>query len=469
MHILLVILEFIVVIGIMVLVHEFGHFAVAKLCGVRIETFSVGFGPRLLGFRRNGTEYQIAALPLGGYVKMAGEHGADAATAPLASLPGTEGFAPTLLATADPGNFGAKPRWQRILILLAGPFSNFILAFVLLTIVGLYHFETDQYLNGPAVVDYVPLNTPAAADGIAADSTILSFNGISHPTWDQILEESALNLNRSLPITFSQNGQTLSRKLDIATNDDSDFTADDMTAIGLVPRMQPQPIGVASVSSGTPADHSGLQRGDELEAIDGLHLHSVVALHAYLKDRAGSPSTLRLLRNGQPLSMTLTPERVDSDPKDVQYQIGFLAKPSPVDVKRLPLGQAVHQSLKDNRHDSQLILRVLKGLFTRHVSVRQMSGPVGIAQDIDIATQMGLWPLLRLMSLISLNLGIFNLLPFPPLDGGTIFFLVIESVMRRDVNQQVKERIYQVAFVCVIAFFFFVIFNDISKLHLGKF
>ncbi len=449
MHILLVILEFIVVIGIMVLIHEFGHFAVAKLCGVRIETFSVGFGPRLLGFRRNGTEYQIAALPLGGYVKMAGEHGSDP-------------------ATAAPGDFISKPRWQRILIVLSGPFSNFILAFVLLTLVGLYHFETDQYLNGPAVVDYVPLNTPAAQDGISAGSTILSFNGIQHPTWDQILEESALNLNRSLPITFSRDGQTVSRSLDVLAASDSDFTADDMTAIGLIPRMQPGPIGIANISSGTPADRAGLKRGDQLEQIDGLHMHSVIALHAYLKDRAGAPARLLVVRNGQTLPVSLTPERVDSTPSDVQYQIGFVATPAPVDVRHLPLSQAVHQSLKDNEHDSQLILRVLKGLFTHHVSVRQMSGPVGIAQDIDIATQMGLWPLLRLMSLISLNLGIFNLLPFPPLDGGMIFFLLIESAMRRDVNQQVKERIYQVAFVCVIAFFFFVIFNDISKLHLGK-
>ena len=450
MHILLVLLEFIVVIGIMVLVHEFGHFAVAKLCGVRIETFSIGFGPRLLGFHRNGTEYQIAALPLGGYVKMAGEHGADP-------------------ATAAPDDFIAKPRWQRILIALSGPVSNFILAFVLLTIVGLYHFETDQYLNGPAVVDYVPQGTPAAQAGMVAGSTILSFNGVSHPTWDQILEESALNLNRELPITFTANGQTLSRNLEIASSSDGDFTADNMTAIGLVPTMQPGPIGIASVSGSTPADRSGLKRGDELETIDGLHLHSVVALHAYLKDRAGAPSSRQLLRNGQTMSGRLTPERVNTDPKDVQYQIGFLAKPAPVDVKRLSLGEAVQESGKDNRHDSQLILRVLKGLFTRHVSVKQMSGPVGIAQDIDIATQMGLWPLLRLMSLISLNLGIFNLLPFPPLDGGMIFFLVIESIMRREVNQQVKERIYQVAFVCVIAFFFFVILKEIRKLHLGKF
>jgi regulator of sigma E protease len=448
MHILLVILEFIVVLGIMVLVHELGHFIVGKLCGVRVEVFSIGFPPTLFNFRHGETDYRISAIPLGGYVKFAGEYTNEA-------------------GPPQPGDLGAQPRWQRILIALAGPVSNFILAFFLLTLAGIYHYETDQYLNGPAVVDYVPANTPAAHDGIAAGDTILSLNGVNHPTWDQILEESALNLNRDLPITFRHNGQPVSRSIDVATTDDSDFTADDMTSIGLIPRMQPGPIGVASISGGTPAARAGLQPGDELEQIDGLQMHSVLALHSFLKDKGGAPATLLILRHGHPLSVGLTPERIDTDPKDIQYQIGFMAKPSPVNVTQLPLGAAVDESIKQNRHNSKLILRVIKGLFTRHVSVRQMSGPIGIAQDIGIATQMGIWPLISLMSLISLNLGIFNLLPFPPLDGGMIFFLLIESIMRRDVNQQVKDRIYQVAFVCVIAFFFFVIFNDITKLHLG--
>ncbi len=449
MHILLVILEFIVVLGIMVFVHELGHFIVGKLCGVRVEVFSIGFPPTILHVQRGETDYRISAIPLGGYVKFAGEYGSDASTAPA------------------PGDLNSRPRWQRILIALAGPVSNFLLAFFLVTIVALYHFETDQYLTGPAVVDYVPLNTPAARDGISAGDTILSFNGINLPTWERVFEESVLNLNRPLPITFNHDGKIVSRSVDIASSNSSDFSADDMTAVGLIPRMQSGPIGVASVSGGTPASRAGLQAGDELERVDGLPMHSVLALHSYLKDRAGAPATLLVLRHGQPLAITLAPERIDTDPSDIQYQIGFLAQPAPVDVKQLPLGQAIAQSVKQNRHDSKLILRVLKGLFTRHVSVRQMSGPVGIAQDIGVAAAMGIWPLLSLMSLISLNLGIFNLLPFPPLDGGMIFFLLIESIMRRDVNQQVKDRIYQVAFICVIAFFFFVIFNDITKLHLG--
>jgi regulator of sigma E protease len=132
----------------------------------------------------------------------------------------------------------------------------------------------------------------------------------------------------------------------------------------------------------------------------------------------------------------------------------------------MAVGPALVQSYRDNRKGSKLILRIIQALFTRHVSIKQMSGPVGIAQQIDIATQMGMWPLVEFMAALSLQLGIFNLFPVPPLDGGMIFFLIVESIMRRDVNQHFKELVYQVAFVCIILFAFFVIFNDITKLHL---
>jgi regulator of sigma E protease len=448
MHLLVVILEFAIVLGIMVLVHELGHFIVAKLCGVRIEAFSIGFGPRLFGIVYGGTDYKICALPLGGFVKMAGEYGADP-------------------ATAAPSDFTARPRWQRILIALAGPFSNFLLALFLMTIVGLYHHEIDKYLTGPALVDYVPINTPAARAGLSTGDTIIGFDNVANPTWDQILEETTFNLNRSVPMTYLHNGQAITRNIQLTYADNGDFTVDNMTAIGLMPQMQAGPVGIANVSGGTAAAKIGLQPGDEIEKIDDLAPHSVQTLHAYLSDRAGAPSTLDILRHGQTLHFNFVPDRVDVDPKVPSYQIGFRPTLPPTDVVHLPFGQAFHESLRQNRHDSQLILRVLQGLFTHHVSVKQMSGPVGIAQDIDIATQMGIWPLIKLMSMISLNLGIFNLLPFPPLDGGMIFFLVLESLMRRDVNQRVKDVVYQVAFVCVIAFFFFVIFNDITKLHLG--
>jgi len=451
MHILFVIVEFLIVLGFMVLVHEFGHFAVAKLCGVRVEAFSIGFGPRLFGVQYNSTDYKICLLPLGGYVKMAGEYNGD-----------------TVTTTGDPDEFTSKPRWQRVLIALAGPCANFILSFFLLAMVAHFHYETEKFLTDTAVVDYVPLNTPAAKAGIGAGDTILQFNGISHPTWMQVLTESALNERRVLPLVINHNGQPLSTSLSIDPGAGNEFGPDSISAIGLIPQEQPGPISVTSVEAGSPADRAGLKPGDLVKQIDSLEPHSVPTLLAYLKDRNGAQATLVVLRGGQPVTLTAKPEMMESPGAATQYRLGFQYMHPPVEVLKLPIGQAFKQSLKDNTTDSTLVLRILKGLFTRRVSVKQMSGPVGIAQQIDIATQNGYWSLIQLMSTISLQLGIFNLLPIPILDGGMILFLLIESVMRRDVNMEIKERIYQVAFVCIVLFACFILFNDITKLHLGK-
>jgi regulator of sigma E protease len=456
MHLLLVILEFAIVLGIMVLIHELGHFIVAKLCGVRVETFSIGFGPRLFGFQYGTTDYRISVLPLGGYVKMAGEVGGDGET-PL-------GSSEQLRVTSAPDDLTSKPRWQRVLIALAGPVCNFLLAFFLLFLVAHYHHDVDQYLTGPAVVDYVPANTPAAYDGLAAGDTITRFNRVNHPNWEQVLDESALNLNRPISFAFSDNGQTRTGTLTISAHD-GDFNENDVMAAGLIPKMDDGPISVLSVAADSPASRAGLQSGDQLVRINQLYPHSVYALLAYLKDSHGATSSLGVLRHGHPVTLTATPEKMETPGSDTQYRLGFTYRPPAANVERLSIDASLTQAYKDTLNGSMLILRVVKGLFTRHVSVKQMSGPVGIAQQIDIATQMGIWPLLELMSVISLNLGIFNLLPIPPLDGGMIFFLLIESIMRRDVNQRFKELVYQVAFVGIILFAAFILFNDITKLH----
>jgi regulator of sigma E protease len=464
MHIIFVVIEFAIVLGLLVLIHELGHFIVAKLCGVRVETFSIGFGTRLFGFRYGDTDYRISLLPLGGYVKMAGELGGDGA--PVKSAASEEVGLFDHPETSAEDDLTSKPRWQRVLIAVAGPAFNFILAFCLLFLVAHYHHEVDQYLNGPAVVDYVPQGTLAATDGLAAGDTITRFNRVANPTWEQIFEESALNLNRPLPVAFTHNGETRTSTLAITVPANTEFGADDLMTVGLIPRMDPGPINVLTVAAGSPADRAGMQAGDQVVSINDLEPHSVYALLAFLKDNKGAPDTLGVLRNGQHLTLAATPEKMQTPGSADQYRLGFTYKPPPADIERLPVGKAMQQSIKDNREGSMLILRVLKGLFTRHVAVNQMMGPVGIAQQIDIATQMGIWPLLNLISVISLNLGILNLMPFPLLDGGMIFFLIVESIMRRDVNQQLKEVVYQVAFVCIILFAFFVLFNDITKLHL---
>jgi regulator of sigma E protease len=436
-------LWFIIVLGVLVLVHELGHFIVAKLCGVSVETFSIGFGRRLFGFVHKGTDYRISLLPLGGYVKMAGEQPGDT-------------------STGDPGEFCARPRWQRMLIALAGPVSNFILAFVLITWMGLFHHEVEQYLTRPATVDWVLRSTPAAAAGIQPGDTITAFDSVANPTWRDVFEHSLLNLNQRVPVSYTHHGAQTATFLTIRSEGPADdFALDD---VGLVPVVQDTPVEVMHLEPDMPAAAAGMQSGDQILAIDGYPLHSVVALLAYLQDVGGHPITLSVNRHGIPLMLHLTPELAPGNNGLKLYRIGFQAMPVPVDVVKLPLRDALHEAAKSNYHDSKLILSVVRHMFGGRVSVKSLSGPIGIGQQIGLALRLGKWKLVEMMATISLNLGIFNLLPFPILDGGLLLFLVIESIIRRDIDAVWKERIYQAAFIVLISFAAFVVFNDITKL-----
>ena len=469
MHIALIVIVFALVLGIMVLIHEFGHFIVAKSFGVRVEAFAIGFGPRLFGYVHKGTDYRINALPLGGYVKMAGEY---TGTGAAATVGETEmAWSPDAdRSHAGPADeFPSKPRWQRVCIALAGPFMNFLLAFFLLAGVYTQHHEVALYLEGPAVVDYVPLNTVMARSGLQPGDTIVSFNGRPNPTWASIEEDIAFDANRTLPFSFAHMGEVRPGELPTRLPGSAkEYDPQMLNQIGLVPRVQDGPIGVEDVQAGMPVAQAGLQAGDQIQSINGLHLHSVQALLPYLQDHKGAPASLQVQRGAQTLSMNVTPVlSPDSGSGEMSYHLGFQPAKLPTTVERLSLSKAFSESWKDNEHDSTLIMRVLKGMFTRQVSVRSLSGPVGMAQQIGYALSVGPWMVLQLMCTISINLGIFNLLPIPILDGGLILFLVIEGALRRDLSLEVKERVYQVAFVCLILFAAFVMFNDLTKLHHG--
>ena len=437
------VIELLIVLGIMVLVHEFGHFAVAKLCGIRVETFSIGFGKRLLGFRRGDTDYRLSLLPLGGYVKMSGD---------------TPGEAPS----GDPGEFNAHPRWQRILVALAGPFANFILALLIMTGLYMVHFERPLYLVGPAIVDYISVGTPASHTGILAGDTIVHFDKVENPTWEDIGLRSLLNLNQTVPFSYVHDGKRIDKTIMIDAKEPAErFTLD---TLGLDPQIQGSPIQINEVGAGTPAQRAGLQSKDMIAGIDGLRLHSLPSLLDYLQDQAGKPAQIDIVRGGQAMQKALTPEMTDLQGIKA-YRIGISITQPPVVVEKLALGKAFGESWTFFTKNSLLIRDVLKGMFTHHVSVKQLSGPIGIGQQVHEAFQTPGWSrLIELMAGISINLGIFNLLPIPILDGGMILFLAIEALFRRDINQIAKERIYQVAFVCLLCFAAFVIFNDLTKL-----
>lgn len=435
-----------IVLGIMVLVHEFGHFIVAKLFGVRVEVFSIGFGKRLVGFRHGDTDYRISLLPLGGYVKMTGENPAEE-------------------STGDPGEFTAHPRWQRILIGFAGPAANFILTFVLMTGFYMMHNEVFDYVSGPAVLDFVTTNSPAGRAGFQAGDLIVRFDNKENPTWEQVRVRSALNLNQTVPVSVLRNGQRVSMDLDVVdTTHGDDFS---LEKLGLLPRVQPQPIQVRAVEPSMPAGAAGLHAGDSILSINGTSFHSVQSVLAFLQQDQGKRIQLQVKRGEQLLNLALVPKAMDAGNGTKSYRIGFEPTQPPFHVEQMPLFEAVQHSFDFGVHNSGLIVDVLHRMVTRRMAMENLAGPVGIARQTGLAVTMPGWqPIIELMAVISLNLGIFNLLPIPILDGGLILLLAIEGLIRRDINQEFKERIYQVAFVVLVLFAVFVMFNDVAKLSL---
>jgi regulator of sigma E protease len=422
-----------VVLGIMILVHELGHFAAAKWFGVRVDVFSIGFGKRLAGFRRGETDYRISALPLGGYVKMAGEN-------PLESRNGA------------PQEFMSHPRWQRFVIAIAGPAMNIILAIALLTGVFMVHYEHPVFLDQPAVVGWVLENSSAAKAGIEQGDRIARIDGVQNPTWEDVMLKVMVNSKQPLDVAIQRGGQILEKQVPPVT-DSAEYGA-----IGWLPD---QPITVTELESNMPAATAGLKLGDEIVAVNGTPMRSLFSVIHLLQQNGSKPVEVTVARNGQKLNLEMTPVQTDESGQKT-YRLGFRSEP--VHVDKLPFAQALSRSLEENKKYSLLIVDLVRKMVQRKVSIKQMEGPIGIARASgDAARQPGWTPLLSLMAMISLNLGVFNLLPIPILDGGRILELIIESVMRRDISIRIKERIYQTAFVFLLLFFAVVIYNDLLK------
>ena len=440
---------FIVLIGIMVVVHELGHFVVAKLCGVRVQAFSFGFGPRLFGFKYGDTDYKVCLLPLGGFVKMTGEEPGQNMDLPVGRQEVIEN---------DPGAFTSHPRWQRMLIGFAGPVANFILALALMIFYFGWINEVPSVQVKTTTIEWVTPGSAAAQAGIEPGDAIERFDSVDNPDWEAIYAHTRLNANEPVAVTVERNGQTLPLTLHVpAAAKSDDF---DLDGAGILPQLLVGPIGVQQVEPDTPAERAGLRAGDGIAAVDGHAFHTVTSLLAYMQTGQGKPIALTVLRNGATISLVASPAKLDTG-----WKLGFAPTMPPFRNQPLPLNQAFSKAMGFCKDNSTLIVEVLQRLFTRKVSISELQGPVGIARMAGDAAEMKGWqPKFGLAAEISINLGILNLLPFPILDGGMILFLVIESFLRHDINLVIKERIYQAAFVVLMVFFVFIIFSDVTKL-----
>jgi regulator of sigma E protease len=419
------------VLGFMILIHEFGHYAVAKRLGVRVEVFSIGFGKRLLGFRKGDTDYRISAIPLGGYVKMSGENPMDS-------------------RTDDPAEFLNHSRWHRFLVAIAGPVMNIFLAIFLLTVVYMVHYEYPAVLDEPTVIGWVIKDTPAAKAGFQAGDKIVRIDGIENPNWEQVDTKEALSPGQPLEVTVNRGGQLINKTITPEA-----YGVDQIGMAGWSPK---QPcVCITDLQPGMPAQKAGLKLGDEILTIDGKPVPALAAMVESLKQTQDKPIVLTVQRGGEIKTFTVQPVM-----NDKSYRIGVGSFPSKVTT--LPFTEALHLSVVRNERASLMILELVKKMVERKMSIRTIEGPIRIGQAAgEAASRKGWTPLLELTAAISLNLGIFNLLPIPILDGGVIMFLLIEGVMRRDISMRIKERVYQAAFVFLVLFAVMVIYNDLMK------
>jgi len=435
---LISVLAMVVVLGFMILIHEFGHYAVAKFFKVRVEVFSIGFGPRLLGFRKGETDYRIAAIPLGGYVKMSGENPMDE-------------------RTGDPGEFLSHPRWQRFFIAIAGPAMNIFLAIFLLTAVYKFHYEYPEFADQPAVIGWIMDGSAAQKAGLEVGDRIAKLGDVDNPSWEQAGLKAAMSPGQPLNVSVERDGKIEEKTLTPETEEVSK-----MGYAGWVPKQSP--LKVTRVEPGMPAEKAGLQPGDVILTADGRPIPVLEALIDTLKRTKDKPIELSILRNGESKTLTLQPVLTESaTSREKVYRIGVIGTLT-TKIKQLPLSDAFHEALDRNKSYSMLILELVQKLVQGKISIRSVEGPIRIGQAAgQAAVEKGWTPLLELTAMISLNLGIFNLLPIPILDGGVILFLLVESLMRRDINLRIKERIYQAAFVFLVLFAVTVLYNDLMK------
>ncbi len=423
-----------VLIGVMILIHELGHYWAARFFDVRVETFSFGFGQRLFGFRKGETDFRFSAILFGGYVKMAGEQAGDE-------------------SAADPRGFLSKPRWQRLIIAFAGPFMNIILAIGLVTGLYMYQFPKIPVRHSP-VVGYVAPNSAAAKAGVVEGDRVVQVDDKTNPTWEDIAIKEVSSANRPLHIAVERNGNRLPMTVTPVL--------DDRVGVGVAGWAEEAEIEIAKVFPEMEAAKAGLTRGDILVAVNGQRILSTPKLHDVIHAANGATVDLVYSRDGKEHTIRITPVKTTMDGQE-RWMIGVQLEQR-MEMTSLGFSDALRESVRQNVKSAGLIYKMLQGIVERRISSKSLEGPIRIAQLSGDAAREGPAQFVGLMAMVSLNLAIFNLLPVPILDGGVILLLLIEMIMRRDLSLSVKEAVVKVGFVFLMAVVMFVLYNDITKI-----
>ncbi len=427
-----------VLIGVMILVHELGHYWAARFFDVRIDVFSFGFGPRLFGFRRGETDFRFSAILFGGYVKMAGEQPSDD-------------------NIDDPRAFLAKPRWQRLVIAFAGPAMNIVLAVALVTGMFMVRYPKPLKAGDEGVVGHVQPGSQAAQAGVREGDRIVAIDSIHNPTWQDIEFKEFASVNRPLTARIERGG----RQFNVTV---TPVTIDDRTGI-VSSGWQPQgEVEIGLLAPGNqPAERAGLRKGDILLRADGQPIRSQSRLYEIINGTGGRAVKIEYLRGGERHSVTIQPVFDKAGAGSGRWLIGVFPQPHTI-MTSLPFFEALQESVDQNKKYATLIFSFLRGVVERRMSPKSIQGPIGIAQLAGNAARDGVFDFVGLMAMVSLNLAVFNLLPIPILDGGVILLLLVEMTMRRDLSLHVKETVFKLGLVFLMAIMAFVLYNDISKM-----
>lgn len=424
-----------VLLGAMIIIHELGHYWMARLFDVRVDAFSVGFGPRLFGFKVGETDFKFCLILFGGYVKMSGD------------VPGEE-------AAADPRSFLAKPRWQRFLIAFAGPLMNILLAIAILTGLYMNQFQRVPQIPSPTV-GYVDAGGPVAKAGVQEGDKVVEVDGIVNPTWKDITLREFEDTNRAMSLVVERNGERKSFEIPLPANE--------RTQLGDGEWMESREIRLGGFARDgeSPAEKAGLKVGDTLAAVNGQPVRSIRHLNRALTSANGQPVEITYSRSGTTGVARIQPVwKKPDESQPERWMIGIRMEEA-LEVTQLSFPEALRESVAANIEGAGMVFRFLKGLVERRLSAKTLDGPIGMAGLAKSAAREGYF--LPLMQMVSLQLAVFNLLPIPILDGGMMLMLLIEMIRRQDLSLKFKESVLKVGFAFLMMVAVFVIYNDISK------
>ncbi|CAG1065205.1 regulator of sigma E protease [uncultured bacterium] len=427
-------ISFIIVLGILIFIHELGHFAVAKACGVGVEKFSLGFGPKLVGIKRGETEYRISVLPLGGYVKMVGE------------APGEE-----VSTELRMKSFTHKPVWKRAAIVAAGPAMNLILAIVLLPVIFMIGIQLPAYLERPAEVGYVVPDEPAQKAGIKAGDTVVSVDGKDVKDWEDLLTQLAMNPSKSVELAVQRDGERIQTSI---TPDTSKETGAGYG--GMYPPMKPV---IGDVASGYPAKEAGLKAGDLILSIDGVKINHWAELENVIH-KSGSKKKLQVMRDGKELAFEVVPKYNE----DAKVHLIGISRQDELVSRQYGFGESITKGVSSGIEMTGKLFVVIKGLVFGEYSLKTLGGPIMIAQVAGKAAESGIADLLSLVAFLSLQLGIINLFPIPVLDGGHIVFFGLEAVKGKPLSEKFMTIAQQVGIALLIGLMVLVTWNDLARI-----